>query len=106
MSYSLEIYLKPAVGPRRISAYFAARDHFKMVGNEARYGNEKTGVNFWFTFRLGRDLLFRKVVKSAEFEVNFFRPSFFGLEAEIELSAFIAMFRPRIFDPQIDGMRT
>jgi len=106
MSYTLEIDFKPAVAPQRISAYFAAREHFKMVGNQASYGNERTGVNFWFTFRFRRDLLFRKVIKSAEFEVNFFRPSFFGLEAEIELSAFVAMFRPRIFDPQIDGMRT
>ncbi|HZU51728.1 MAG TPA: hypothetical protein VE968_07625, partial [Sphingomicrobium sp.] len=35
---------------------------------------------------------------------NYHRPSFFGIEAERELSTFAATFRPRIHDPQIRGM--
>ena len=41
---------------------------------------------------------------AAEFEINYSRPSFFGIEAERELSAFVAAFRPPIEDAQMHGM--
>jgi hypothetical protein len=57
-----------------------------------------TGVYFWITLRRARNILLQRTVASAEFEINYNRPSFFGIEAERELSAFIAAFQPRIED--------
>lgn len=51
-----------------------------------------------------RKFLLKKNVVSTAFEVNYNRPNFFGLEAEIELSAFVTEFQPRIHDPQMRGM--
>jgi len=104
MSYTLELYFERPVVRRSIDQYFANRRHFRVSGNTIGYGNPDTEVHFSFHIRSSRNLLLRKVVRYAEFEVNYFRPSHFGLEAEIELSAFMATFRPRIFDPQIRGM--
>src|SRR5262249_13135627 len=42
--------------------------------------------------------------RRASFNINYLRPHVFGLEAEIELSALVARFAPRIRDPQRDGM--
>ncbi|HEX4504499.1 MAG TPA: hypothetical protein VH722_02115 [Alphaproteobacteria bacterium] len=103
MTYSVDLFFKPGIGLERIARYFAARGRFSVSGREAAYRNEDTQVGFFFKFRHGRSLLLRRTVASAEFEVNYNRPSWFGDEAEIELSAFVAAFRPRI-DPQMRGM--
>ena len=104
MSYSLFLHFKPR--PRRADmlAYFARRKHYKATKDRVSYENEDTGVYFWLKLQLGWDILLRRTVKSAEFEVNYNRPSFFALEAEKELSAIIGMFHPRIEDPQMHGM--
>lgn len=39
-------------------------------------------------------------------EINYFRPRFFGVEAETEITALIAAFQPKIEDPQMQGMGT
>ena len=104
MSYSLFIHFKPRLRRSDVFAYFARRRHYKAAKDRVFYANEDTGVYFWFTLQVGWDVLLRRTVKSAEFEVNYNRPSFFGLEAEPELSAFIGAFHPRIEDPQMEGM--
>lgn len=104
MSYTLELYFKPAVRRDRLLQYFAARKHFKLAEDKLSYENPDTGVYFWITLRYRRNILLQKTVASAEFEINYNRPSFFGIEGERELSAFIAAFRPRIEDGQMHGM--
>jgi hypothetical protein len=84
--------------------YFAARKHYAVTGNQALYKNPDTGVYFSLTLQCARDVLLRKSVVSAKFEINYNRPSFFGLEAERELSALVVLFQPRIEDPQMHGM--
>lgn len=104
MSYSLFLHFKPRLRRAEMLKYFAARKHYKAAKDRVSYQNEDTGVYFWFDLRCGRDILLRRTVVSAEFEINYNRPSFFGIEAEKELSAFVAAFHPRIEDPQMEGM--
>lgn len=84
--------------------YFVARKNFIVTENNVAYKNPDTGVYFSFTLRYKRNFLLQKNVVSAEFEINYYRPSFFGVEGERELSAFVVAFEPRIEDPQMHGM--
>jgi hypothetical protein len=104
MSYSLCLHFKPRARREHLLQYFAARKRYKVAKNRFSYANEETGVYFWFDLRCSRDILLRRTVVSAEFELNYNRPSFFATEAEKELSAFVARFQPRIEDPQMRGM--
>jgi hypothetical protein len=48
--------------------------------------------------------LLQRTVVSAKFEINYGRPSYFGIEAEKEVTALVRAFQPRIHDPQMRGM--
>jgi hypothetical protein len=104
MSYTLDLYFKPAVRLDRMLQFSAARKHYTVVKDKLSYENPDTGVYFWIKLRCARNILLQRTVASAEFEINYNRPSFFGIEAERELSSFIATFQPRIEDPQMHGM--
>jgi hypothetical protein len=104
MSYDLDLFFEPAVRRRRMLEHFAARRHFTIDGDKVAYEHPDTGVSFSMRLRCAKNVLFQRTVVAAEFEVNYSRPSVFGLEAEKELSAFVAAFRPKIFDPQMHGM--
>jgi hypothetical protein len=104
MSYTLDLYFEPAVPRRRLLQYFTARRHYAIAENEVLYENPHTEVRFVLSLRPGRSLLLQRTVVSAEFELNYCRPSYFGIEAELELSAFMAAFQPRIHDAQMRGM--
>jgi hypothetical protein len=105
MSYTLDLYFEPAVRRHHLIEYFAARPHFSIKKDDVvYYENKDTGVYFFLKLRCSRNIVFQRRIVSAEFEMNYFRPSFFGIEAEKEMSAFIAAFKPRIEDPQMHGM--
>jgi hypothetical protein len=104
MSYSLELHFEPAVRRDRVLQHFAARRHFSVKKHNILYKNPDTGVYFFMSLRCARSVLLRSKVVSAEFDINYFRPSLFGIEAEREMSAFMAAFQPRIEDPQMHGM--
>jgi hypothetical protein len=104
MSYDLFLFFEPAIPRRRMLEYFGARKHYTIDGDHLAYGNPHTEVYFSIRFRHRRNALLQSVVAAARFEINYARPSFFGLEAEKELSAFAAAFQPRIEDPQTHGM--
>ncbi len=104
MSYTLDFRLKPAVLHDHVFYYFAGREHFAANGDEFMYENPDTEVYFQVRLRSGRNFRLQKTVVSVEFEINYFRPSYFGVEAEKELSAFVAKFQPQIDDPQMHGM--
>jgi hypothetical protein len=104
MSYSLELRFRPAIRRERILQYFAGRRHFTTDGDNLVYRHPDTSAYFFVRLRSGRNMLLQRAVATAEFEVNYFRPSFFGVEAEKELAAFVVAFRPRIDDPQMYGM--
>lgn len=104
MSYVLNLYFRQSVMWRRMLDYFGTREHFKISGNDVFYQHSETGTNFSIKLHCSRNLLLQKTVVAAEFEINYHRPSYFGIEAEKELSAFVGAFRPRINDDQIRGM--
>jgi hypothetical protein len=104
MSYDLEFYFEPEVRRSRILEYFTARKRFKVEDDKVVYAHSDTGVYFFMRLRSGRNILLQGTVVSAEFEINYGRPSYFGIEAEKEMAAFVAAFQPRIHDPQMRGM--
>jgi hypothetical protein len=103
MSYSLDLYFEPPVRRYRLLQHFAARRHFSVKNDDVVYENPYTGVYFFVRLRSARKL-FRSNVVSAEFEINYYRPSYFGIEVENVLSDFVAVFQPGIEDPQMQGM--
>jgi hypothetical protein len=103
MSYDLELYFEPAVRRDRLLEHFAARRRFSIKNDDVVYENRDTGVYFFMRLRSARKL-FRSRIVCAEFEINYCRPSYFGIEAEMVLSDFVAVFQPRIEDHQIQGM--
>jgi hypothetical protein len=104
VSYTLDLHFEPAVRRDRLLQHFAKRRHYSVKDNTVGYGNPDTGVYFSVKLRRARTMFFQKSVPFAEFEINYYRPSYFGIEAEVELSALMAAFRPRIHDPQMYGM--
>jgi hypothetical protein len=104
MSYDLDILFEHAIQRQRLLEYFAARRHYKVEDDKVLYAHPDTDVYFFMRLRSSRNILLQRTVISAEFEINYYRPSYFGAEAEKELSAFMATFHPRIHDPQMHGM--
>lgn len=104
MTYSLLLEFAPTISRHRFLEHFRARKHFIIADAEIIYDNADTGVGFRIGYQTRRSLLRSPRVHSAELEINYIRPSYFGLEAEIELSALVAAFDPRIEDLQTDGM--
>jgi len=104
MSYDL--YLSsPSLTLESFSGYFSGRRSYEEPG---WYVNEDTGVYFSFAFsETGEDdpeapgaMQSRHVA----FNLNYFRPHVFGLEAEPEVAAFVAAFNCALHDPQLEGM--
>ena len=104
MTYTLNLKFSAPVGIGRLQDYFLRRRRYVRQKNTWAYRNPETRVEFWFEGRPLGPLFLGRFMTQAEFTVNYGRPSYFGLEAEIELSAFIAEFSPQIDDPQFDGM--
>src|SRR5436190_4665967 len=104
MSYDL--FFKPRSGEvasGQVADYFRARRHYEVNDVQALYQNEDTGVYFCFDLQNDTDEAADASCPVA-LNVNYFRPSFFGLEAEPEVGAFVSTFDMIVSDPQIDGM--
>ena len=99
MSYDL--YITPSKQKRDKKVFenhFAERRWWTVKtterGAQAWYENEDSGV--YFSFDWSSD--------GVALNVNYFRPSFFGLEAADEVTAFVEAFGATIKDPQSEGM--
>jgi hypothetical protein len=104
MSYDL--LFKPRKGLFNqvdLSGYFSRRQGYKINRSQAIYGNEDTGVYFQFDSQAVNEGPAEDHSPVA-FNINYFRPSYFILEAELEVSAFVREFELKISDPQIGGM--
>ncbi|WP_322051598.1 hypothetical protein [Paraburkholderia bannensis] len=101
MSYDLFFEFQSPVQAEELDRYFGARPHY-LLSNGAFYQNPATGIYFQFTWSTGA--AGSRAVSSAAFNMNFFRPHVFALEAEPEVHAFIQHFSVRVRDPQKDGM--
>jgi hypothetical protein len=104
MSYDL--FFEPRQGvfePALFGEFFRSRKHYQISDREAIYDNKDTGV--CFVFNLDEPKEFEGELRlSATFKINYFRPSYFILEAEPEVTAFVRHFDMIVFDPQTDGM--
>ena len=108
MSYDLMFSTSPGqeLETPALSSYFQGKRNYKVEKSQAWYENEDTGV--YFGFDLGPEQPdedeedpFPSV---ASFNLNYFRPHIFGLEAEPEVAAFIETFKLGVHDPQVAGM--
>jgi hypothetical protein len=104
MSYDLDLIFERPIKPERFLEYFERRRRFAVSGTTIAYENPDTGVEFAIDYSVGGLPLLGRGVKSASFELNYVRPSYFGLEAERELTALVSEFQPRIEDAQMQGM--
>jgi hypothetical protein len=112
MSYDLYFRVKPGMEVPSIDAmqnYFSKERHYKIKGNTALYENEDTGVYFLFEFITDKaenipSDLGSSVTLPITFNINYYRPHIFGLEADLALSAFISQFNLSVSDDQIEGM--
>lgn len=98
MSYDL--FLNPSSRPlsgEQFASYFGERAHYTVGNDQAFYENADTGVYFFFDHNDDGP-------GSVTFNLNYFRPHYFGLEAAPEVAAFITAFDLSIEDPQSDGM--
>lgn len=103
MSYDL-FFTQPDISLKEYLSYFKKRENYSLKENKALYLNEDTGVYFWFDYSYDKPKDPEAPEGRISFEMNYYRPHFFALEAEIEIRAFVEYFNFEIFDPQIDGM--
>jgi hypothetical protein len=107
---SYDLYLHPeAFSGDDVRAHFAARRNYQVSETQASYSNEDTGVYFSFYINEKPETLDEDDEEPRPphiaFNINYFRPHIFGLEAEPELAAFLERFPSRIEDPQTEGMK-
>lgn len=107
MSYDL--FFSPRSGselPREaFAAYFGGRPNYEVGDTQAWYSNEETGVYFSFDHASVEEAQDEDTPGSvASFNMNYFRPPFFALEAEPEVASFVREFDLIVHDPQIDGI--
>jgi hypothetical protein len=106
MSYDL-YFVGRKLTEEEFSAYFRSRSYYKVEGSQALYQNEDTGVYFSFDRNRGMEKVDPQAPDfDVSFNINFFRPHIFGLEAEPEVNAFINAFGFSVHDPQNHGMGT
>ncbi|MDG2519344.1 hypothetical protein [Lysobacter soli] len=109
MSYDL--YLRPRNGPlgrAAFEAHFEKSALFEKDGAEVAYHNEATGTYFTFGWR---DIdAMRAEGDEPEpdypilFNINFFRPSSFAMEAAPHVTALVRALDLVVSDPQTNGM--
>jgi hypothetical protein len=110
-SMSYDLWLKPRSGVVKLEAfmtYFNGRQHYKANNSEVFYENDYTGVYFSFSYNQGEDSNDDEDDPFDEypvhFNINYFRPDYFILEAEIEVTRLVRHFDLLVNDPQTEGM--
>jgi hypothetical protein len=106
MSYDL--YFSPRTGTldaQQFEDYFRKRPLYKLQGSQAWYQNDDTGVYFSFDYNQTDDSEEEDQPRfPISLNINYFRPSYFILEAEPEVSEFVKAFDLTVSDPQEGGM--
>lgn len=114
MSYDLSFATRDGspLDPEAFAEHFEGRSPYRVNDEQAWYANEDTGTYFGFALENPNEFLDpeERVVDdepfpvTASFELNYFRPRTFALEAAPELEAFVERFDLVVDDSQIDGM--
>ena len=100
MSYDL--YLRKRDGrfdEAAVLDWFRGRPLYQVESRQAIYSSADTGVYSVFDLRSSSDEDY-----DVHFYLNYFRPSYFVLEAEPEVTALVRTFDFIVTDPQINGM--
>lgn len=100
MSYDLYFRSRRAVSVEELRTYFGDQLNFTLNDERAHYENEATGVYFGFDFMTEPE----EGRVPVAFNINYFRPHVFGLEAEPVLTDFVEAFELEVDDPQSEGM--
>lgn len=92
--------------PREAFAdYFRTRPYYETKESQAWYANEDTDVYFSFDHTSETEPIDDEAPHStATFNLNYFRPPYFALEAEPEVASFVTHFDLVVHDPQMQGM--
>jgi hypothetical protein len=112
MSYDLHFYYKGTdelITLKRFLDYFQNKPNYEIKDTQAAYYNEDTGVYFSFDYinETSEDEPIQPdghKLQPISFNINFYRPHIFALEAEKELKAFIQELKLLVSDPQTAGM--
>lgn len=105
MSYDLFLYRRKGTGSLTKKAFlkfFKGRPHCEVQDAQVGYQNEKTGVYFTLEFSKGSDP--SEDEPHIYFNMNYYRPHVFGLEAERLLTPMVEELDLVVSDTQIDGM--
>ena len=102
MSYDL-FFTSPVISREQFSQYFSSRNHYTLIDDQAVYHNQTTGVHFLFALN-DEQSADDDIIHAASFNMNYFRPHYFALEAEPEIHSFIQHFNFEIYDYQTGGM--
>jgi hypothetical protein len=89
--------------------HFTDRPHYQVKDDQAWYGNQDSGVYFTFDYNDRTEAQEEDDETDASllpvaFNLNYFRPHPFALEAEPEVAAFVRAFDLTVSDPQMSGM--
>jgi hypothetical protein len=105
MSYDLYLFPRPGAPPLGRQAFldYFEGDLYERSDDGVRYSNPDTGVYFTFSYSEGGEDDFR-ARPHVHFNLNYFRPHTFGLEAERVLTPFARHFDLVVDDPQTEGM--
>jgi hypothetical protein len=113
MSYDLYFRMRNPSAPltqERFEAYFASRPTYKVESRQAIYENGDTGVYFMFDYGNPFEGAESSEARNDDslapvaFNLNYYRPHVFGLEAEPEVRSLVEHFELSVVDPQNDGM--
>lgn len=103
MSYDL-YFIDPEISLQEFQSYFESRSNYNVENTQAWYANEDTGVYFCFDYSGESEEAPEGHNGNVSFNLNFYRPHFFALEAEPEVRDFVNHFGLMIHDPQMHGM--
>ncbi|OJV03201.1 MAG: hypothetical protein BGO12_00400 [Verrucomicrobia bacterium 61-8] len=102
MSYDL--YITSPITLEQFTRYFGERPGYSLEGTQAWYSNEETGVYFHFDHNSQPVEEDDEIAHSVVFIINLFRPGYFILEAEPEVTRFVKTFDCSVYDPQNFGV--
>lgn len=103
MSYDL-YFTAPPITYEQFKSYFIERVLYKLENHQAWYHNPITDAYFSFEFNDRPPDEEDDIDHWSLFTINLYRPHYFILEAEPEVSAFVQRFGCSIYDPQNSGM--
>jgi hypothetical protein len=103
MSYDL-YFTKPRISIDQFDSHFAGNPLYKLTSGEAFYRNIETGVYFIFRYASSNSADDEETACAATFNLHYYRPHYFALEAVSEVTRFVERFNFSIHDSQMEGM--